>query len=84
MAKKKSVTKSVAKKNSVDMTCECSHHDWHRIASLKLAAMGFILFLITVWPAAMNLVQSVHWGWFLAAWLIFAGLAFKGYSCCRE
>ena len=75
-------TKKVVKKKSVDIDCGCGHHDWHRIASLKLAAMGFILFLITAWPAAMNLVTSVHWGWFLAAWLIFAGLAFKGHDCC--
>ena len=43
--------------------------DW--ILSM-LGGMAFILFVITVWPAAMNLVHSVHWGWFLAAMLIFA------------
>ena len=32
---------------------------------VKLATAAFVLFLITVWPAAMAFVHSVHWGWFL-------------------
>lgn len=39
---------------------------------IKLSSMAFILFLITVWPAAMRLVHSIHWGWFLAAFILFA------------
>ena len=35
-----------------------------------LGAMAFILFIITVWPAAMELTHSIHWGWFLVATLI--------------
>jgi len=41
------------------------------IALIKLGSISFILFLITVWPAAMELVHSIHWGWFLAATLLF-------------
>ena len=37
---------------------------------VKLATAAFVLFLITVWPAAMNWVQSVHWGWFLGVAVI--------------
>lgn len=37
---------------------------------IALSSMAFILFIITVWPAAMNLTHSIHWGWFLAATLI--------------
>lgn len=39
---------------------------------LKLSSMAFILFLITVWSAAMALVHKVHWGWFLAATVLLA------------
>ncbi len=28
---------------------------------LKLGSMAFILFLIRVWPAAMQLVHRIHW-----------------------
>ena len=38
---------------------------------IKLTSMAFILFVITAWPAAMNLVHSIHWGWFLAATIVF-------------
>jgi hypothetical protein len=43
---------------------------WHHTFG-KLASMAFILFVITVWPAAMQLVHSVHWGWFLGAAVLF-------------
>ena len=46
--------------------------DVHDIQLTKLSTAAFILFLITVWPAAMNLVHSIHWGWFLGAAVIFA------------
>ncbi|MCK5608821.1 hypothetical protein KAR91_43510 [Candidatus Pacearchaeota archaeon] len=42
------------------------------IGLAKLSAMAFVLFLINVWPAAMTLVHSIHWGWFLVAFVIFA------------
>ena len=32
---------------------------------IKLTVAAFVLFLITVCPAAMNWVHSVHWSWFL-------------------
>ena len=40
------------------------------IALVKISSAAFILFLITVWPAAMDLVHRIHWGWFLAVSLI--------------
>ena len=46
---------------------------------IKLSSMSFILFLITVWPAAMTWVQSVHWGWFLGAMIVFMLRPFKKY-----
>lgn len=46
---------------------------------IKLSSAAFILFLITVWPAAMELVHSVHWGWFLVAMIVFMLRPFKKY-----
>ncbi len=42
------------------------------IKLMKLSSMAFILFLITVWPAVMDLVHRVHWGWFLGAMVLLA------------
>ena len=42
------------------------------VGLVKLSVAAFILFLITVWPAAMDLVHSIHWGWFLAIGIIAA------------
>jgi hypothetical protein len=39
--------------------------DLHDIALTKLTVFALTLFLITVWPAALNLALSIHWGWFL-------------------
>lgn len=51
--------------------------------SLKLAIASAVLFLITVWQGAMDLVHSVHWGWFLGAAIIFTALTHvKG--CCKK
>lgn len=44
---------------------------WWDISLIKLASAAGILFIITVWPAAMSLVQRIHWGWFLVAMLVF-------------
>ena len=41
------------------------------VGFLKLSAMAFILFLITLIPRFNELLMGVHWGWYLAAWLIF-------------
>jgi hypothetical protein len=46
---------------------------------IKAGTAAFILFLITVWPAAMALVHSIHWGWFLAATIIFMWKPFMKY-----
>ena len=43
----------------------------------KFSVASSTLFLITVWPAALELVQSIHWGWFLAAAIVFAILPVK-------
>jgi len=52
-----------------------------RIGLLKLSTISFILFLITVWPALHNLVMKVHWGWYLAATIIFGALICSKHRC---
>ena len=46
--------------------------DVHDVQLTKLSTAAFVLFLITVWPAAMDLVHNIHWGWFLGATIVFA------------
>ncbi len=41
------------------------------ISMIKLASASFILFVITAWPAAMNVIAGVHWGWWLAFTALF-------------
>lgn len=55
---------------------------WHMLSG-KLWGAAFILFLITAWPAAMDLVHSIHWGWFLGATILFSVLHFAKCKYCR-
>jgi len=76
MAKKKSRDRRTAPRMSAKKKC-C----WFwGMFWVKLCAMAFILFVITAWPAAMNLVQSIHWGWFLGATIVFWLLAMVRYK----
>jgi len=49
------------------------------IGLIKFSVIAGILFVITVWPAAMDLVHSIDWKWFLGAMVIFAIRPFKHY-----
>ena len=40
------------------------------IALIKLSVMGFVLWLITIWPSAMNWVNSVNPWYFLIVGII--------------
>ena len=42
------------------------------IGLIKLAVAAFVLFVITIWPAAMTWVHSVNPWWFFVAFVIFA------------
>ena len=46
--------------------------DVHDIQLTKLSTAAAVLFLITVWPALRDLIMRVHWGWYLAAMIVFA------------
>jgi len=55
--------------------------DVHDIGLTKLSIAAGVLFIITVWLATMNLVHKIHWGWFLAAMIIFAIRPMKRFCC---
>lgn len=42
------------------------------IGLVKAAVAAGVLFIITIWPAAMELVHSVNPWWFLVAFVVFA------------
>jgi hypothetical protein len=68
-----SLSKNREQKKSMKMeACATDENYKCKIVCVKLAAMAFILFLIQVWPAAMDLVHRIHWGWFLGAMVLFA------------
>ena len=74
--KKKSVKRKVSAKPMMKSKWDCS---W---IFAKLGAMAFILFLITVWPAAMALVHKIHWGWFLGATVVLCVIKMICYKNC--
>jgi len=41
------------------------------VGLVKWSVVAGVLFLITVWPALHDLIMKVHWGWYLAAMIIF-------------
>lgn len=47
------------------------------ISLIKLASAAGILFIITIWPAAMELVQKINPWLFLIAALVFAARPIK-------
>tara|TARA_Y100000310_G_scaffold290626_1_gene317975 strand:- start:950 stop:1156 length:207 start_codon:yes stop_codon:yes gene_type:complete len=46
------------------------------IGLVKLSSAAFILFVITIWPAAMDLVHSINPWYFLIAFIIIAARPF--------
>jgi hypothetical protein len=83
MVKKKGV-KKFSGLNSKEINCDTNRCGCN-IMTAKLAAMAFILFLITVWPWAMQLVHRIHWGWFLGATVVLGILSMnKNCWCCKK
>ena len=54
------------------------------MASIKLAVAAFVLWLIKIWPAAMEWVHNTNIWWFVVAFVIFAikPLMVMG-GCCK-
>ncbi|MFH1290723.1 MAG: hypothetical protein ABIH92_04925 [Nanoarchaeota archaeon] len=49
------------------------------ISLIKLSTVAFILFLLSVWPAAMVWVLNTDFWWFLIAFVVFAIRPFMKY-----
>jgi len=50
--------------------------DVHDVALTKLSVAAAVLFIITIWPAAMSWVHSVNPWWFFAAAIVFGARPF--------
>jgi len=46
--------------------------DYVDIGLIKISVAAFVLFLITIWSAAMNWVNSVNTWYFFVAFIVFA------------
>lgn len=77
MAKRKSKKVVVAKPA---MSCTCM--SGHGILA-SLTAITFALFVITLWPAAMTFVHSVHWGIWLAIAVVLGIICKAKYCTCK-
>lgn len=55
---------------AIDLNKKVKKMDFWDVPLVKLSSIAFILFLITIWPAAMNLVVSISPWWFLVAFII--------------
>lgn len=51
-----------------EKSCKCANNGHCLIMSLIVISLAF--FVITVWPAAMTFVHSVHWGYWLGIAII--------------
>ena len=74
MAKKK--VKASPKKKVVNSAC-CSSSCNGVVGMAKFAALSFGLLLVSAFEGVASWVVGVHWGWFLAATVIFGMLACK-------
>ena len=55
-----------------DLNKKVKKMDVWDVGLIKLAVAAFVLFVITIWPAAMTWVHSVNPWWFFVAFVIFA------------
>ena len=82
MAKKKSVKKvskeEVARRKK-RLSDRVNHLDYHEFTHVKIASIGFILFILAVWPDLRNVLMSVHWGWYLGLFLAFSIKPFRSF-----
>ncbi len=81
MAKRK-VQKKASEKSCETHGCHC------RNGMIRIGAMAFILFLVTVWPAVGNwLIRAVPWWVYMIIWIVFCGAAMGMKDkcwCCKK
>lgn len=81
MAKKRSEKKMKEGEHCESNGCFC------RGAVIRIGAMGFILFLITVWAGLGKALLSVPWWIYLIIWVVFCGSAMRMRNscwCCKK
>ena len=44
--------------------------DFLDMSLIKFCMVVLTLFVITIWSGAMDWVHSIHWGWFLAVFVV--------------
>lgn len=69
--------KTVKKKGD---KCEVNSHCCKGFL-MGISSLAFILFVIRAWPSAMNLVNKVHWMYFLGVAVLFFLLHIPKCSC---
>jgi hypothetical protein len=80
MAKKRS-EKKVDGEHCEYGPCNC------RGGMIRIGAMAFILFIVTVWNTVGRALLSVPWWVYLIIWIIFCGLAMIMRNrcwCCKK
>lgn len=81
MAKNKKEKKVVSKNSCETNNCDC------RGGMIRIGAMAFILFIVTVWPAVGNWLVGVPWWVYLIIWVLFCGAAMGMKNrcwCCKK
>jgi len=48
---------------------------------VKLSTASFVLFVLSIWPAALTWIGNTSWWWFLAATIIFAWRPIRKVCC---
>jgi hypothetical protein len=81
MAKKRVEKKMKEGEHCEHSGCFC------RGAMIRIGAMAFILFLVTVWAGLGTALLSVPWWVYLIIWLVFCGSAMGMRNkcwCCKK
>lgn len=49
-----------------------NHLNYREFNHVKIASVGFVLFLLSVWPELREVLMSAHWGWYLGLAIAFS------------
>ena len=69
MVKRKQKKKVVSKESCNANSCDC------RGLMIRIGAMAFIMFIVTVWATLGNWLLGVPWWVYLIIWALFCGAA---------
>lgn len=69
MAKRKQEKKSFNNESCNTNSCDCKG------AMIRIGAMAFIMFIVTVWNSVGNWLLGIPWWIYLIIWILFCGAA---------